>query len=185
MLYGFLSIINNIPELPTKGCLLQLHLHSWLDNLVLLSDNLNSHPGCPWGVLRQKQVSRAGTSNYIPQYLWDVITCPCPWYLFLAQHSSNHDVYSPLKKIWGSFNSSPPKAAYMRQSTRSALFRVMACRLFGTKPLPEPILAYCQSDTWEQISVKFQSEFYHFHSRKCILSCRLENGSHFVQASIC
>ena len=36
------------------------------------------------GVLFQKQVSRAGTSNYIPQYLWDMITCPCPWYLFLA-----------------------------------------------------------------------------------------------------
>ena len=28
----------------------------------------------------QKLVSRAGTSNYIPQYLWDVITCPCPWF---------------------------------------------------------------------------------------------------------
>ena len=41
-----------------------------------------------WGVLCQKQVSRAGTSNYIPQILWDVITCPCPWYLLLAQHSS-------------------------------------------------------------------------------------------------
>ena len=26
-------------------------------------------------------------SDYIPQYLWDVITCPCPWYLILAQHS--------------------------------------------------------------------------------------------------
>ena len=25
----------------------------------------------------QKQASRAGTSNYIPRYLWDVITCPC------------------------------------------------------------------------------------------------------------
>ena len=34
-----------------------------------------------WGVLCQKQVSRALTSNYIPHYLWDVITCPCPWYL--------------------------------------------------------------------------------------------------------
>ena len=31
---------------------------------------------------------RAWTSNYIPQYLWDVITCPCPWYLLLAEHSS-------------------------------------------------------------------------------------------------
>ena len=38
------------------------------------------------GVLYQKQVSRAGTSNYIPQILWDVFTCPCPWCLLLAQH---------------------------------------------------------------------------------------------------
>ena len=30
----------------------------------------------------QKQVSGAGTSNYIPQYLWDVISCPCPWCCF-------------------------------------------------------------------------------------------------------
>ena len=37
----------------------------------------------------QKQVSREGTSNYIPQYLWDVITCPWPSYLLPAQHSSN------------------------------------------------------------------------------------------------
>ena len=29
------------------------------------------------GMLYQKQVSRAGTSDYIPQYLWDVITCHC------------------------------------------------------------------------------------------------------------
>ena len=40
-----------------------------------------------WGLVCQMQVSRAGTSNYITQYLWDVITCPCPWYLHLAQHS--------------------------------------------------------------------------------------------------
>ena len=39
-------------------------------------------------VVRQKQVSRAATSNYIPQCLWDVITCPCPWYLLLAPKSS-------------------------------------------------------------------------------------------------
>ena len=27
----------------------------------------------------------ARTSNYIPQYLWYEITCPCPWYLLLTQ----------------------------------------------------------------------------------------------------
>ena len=31
-----------------------------------------------WGVLCQKQASRAGTSKYIPQILWDVITLSLP-----------------------------------------------------------------------------------------------------------
>ena len=67
----------------------------------------------------------------------------------------------------------PPCAAYMRQWIRSALVQIMACRLFGTKPLSEPMLVCCQLDSWEQFSIKFESEFYHFHSRKCIQSCRL------------
>ena len=36
-----------------------------------------------------------------------------------------------------------PSAAYTRQWTGSTLVHVMAWRLFGAKPLPEPILAYC------------------------------------------
>ena len=35
----------------------------------------------------RNEVSRAGTSNYSPQKLWNVITCPYPWYLLLTQHS--------------------------------------------------------------------------------------------------
>ena len=38
----------------------------------------------------------------------------------------------------------------------------MACRLFGTKPLPEPMLAYCQLDHWEN-PVKFKSKY-----KRCI-----------------
>ena len=71
------------------------------------------------------------------------------------------------------FNSSPPSAAYMRQWTGSALVQVVACHVFGAKPLPEPMLAYCQLVCWEQISVKFESEFSHFHSRKCIWNYHL------------
>ena len=41
-----------------------------------------------FGFVCQKQVSRAGTSNYIPQILWNVITYSCPWYLPLAHKSS-------------------------------------------------------------------------------------------------
>ena len=69
-------------------------------------------------------------------------------------------------------NSSPPSATFMCQSMLS-LVQVMACGLFGAKPLPEPMLAYCQLDSWEQISLIFESEFCHFHSRKCIWKCRL------------
>ena len=39
---------------------------------------MTQHVKC--GVLPKKQVPGAGTSNYIPQYLWDVITYSCPWY---------------------------------------------------------------------------------------------------------
>ena len=35
----------------------------------------------------------------------------------------------------------------------------MACRLFGTKPLPEPMLMYCQFDPQEQTSMKFESKY--------------------------
>ena len=75
------------------------------DTLTLMWHHCNDVPfaTCPyfvkWAVWRngphtwgltgcQKQVSRAGTSNYIPQYLWDVITCPCSWHLLLAPKPS-------------------------------------------------------------------------------------------------
>ena len=45
----------------------------------------------------------------------------------------------------------------------------MACRLFGAKPLPKPMLVYCKLASWEQISLKFESEFYHFQSKKKII----------------
>ena len=42
-----------------------------------------------------------------------------------------------------------PSATYMRQWTVSSLAQVMACRLFGTKPSPEPALPYCWFDSRE------------------------------------
>ena len=42
----------------------------------------------PSSLTHISQVSKVGTSNYIPHILWDVITCPCPWCLFLTQPSS-------------------------------------------------------------------------------------------------
>ena len=46
-------------------------------------------------------------------------------------------------------------ATYMRQWIRSALVKIMAYRLVGTKPLSEPMLEYYQLDPKEQTSVKF------------------------------
>ena len=45
------------------------------------------HPFLSRG-LCQNHVPRTGTNNYIPCKSWDIITCPCPWYLLLAQRSS-------------------------------------------------------------------------------------------------
>ena len=39
-------------------------------------------------------------------------------------------------------------------------------------------------EPWEQTSVKSKSKFIHFHSRKSIWKCRLENGVRFVTASM-
>ena len=59
-------------------------------------------------------------------------------------------------RIWNApINSSPPSAAYMCQWTGSALVQIMACCLFGAKPLSKPMLGCCQLDPWEQTSVKF------------------------------
>ena len=88
--------------------------------------------------------------------------------------------------LWPScFNSSTPSAAYMCRWTESALVQVMACRLFGAKPLPEPMFTFCQLDHQEHTSVKFESKYKTFNSRKCIWKCRLRNCGHLVSASVC
>ena len=49
--------------------------------------------------------------------------------------------------IYISINSSAaPSATYMRQGTGSPLIEVMACRLFGNKPLPDATLPYYELD---------------------------------------
>ena len=48
-----------------------------------------------------------------------------------------------------------PSAAYMRKQPMISLVQIMACRLFGAKPLSEPMLDYCQLEPWEQTSVQF------------------------------
>ena len=54
----------------------------------------------------------------------------------------------------------------------------MACCLFGAKPLPERMLAYCWLDTNGYISVKFYLKFKGFHTRKCMWKCYLQHCGH-------
>ena len=46
----------------------------------------------------------------------------------------------------------------------------MACRLFGAKPLSEPILDYCKFDPWEQILMKIKQISYNKMSLKMMLN---------------
>ena len=58
-------------------------------------------------------------------------------------------------------NSSPPSAAYMCQWSGLALVQIMACHLFGTKPLSKPMLGYCQLDplgtNFSEVLIKAQN----------------------------
>ena len=63
-------------------------------------------------------------------------------------------IFSNLKH----FNSSPPSATYMHQWIMSALVQIMACRLYGTKPLSKPMLGYCPLGTnFGEILIKIQN----------------------------
>ena len=76
-------------------------------------------------------------------------------------------------------NSFPPSAAYMHQWTDSSLAQVMACRLIGAKPLPEPMLAYCQLDTWEQIGIRmlpFSFKKIHLKMSSAKMSAKMDQG---------
>ena len=61
-------------------------IETWFFNFLLMSVPVFA----TWGVGCQKLVSGTGTSNYMSQRLWDVITYTCSWYLLLT-HSPSYD----------------------------------------------------------------------------------------------
>ena len=73
----------------------------------------------------------------------------------------------------------------MHPQIEPSLVRIMACRLLGAKPLSEPMMAVYLLVPWEQFSVKFESKYCNFLSRKCFWKYCLRNGGHFVSASMC
>ena len=51
---------------------------------------------------------------------------------------------------WSGLIKAEPGDTYMCNWTGSSLVHIMACHLFGAKPLPEPIMTSCQLDPWQQ-----------------------------------
>ena len=61
------------------------------------------------------------------------------WTFRLNTDNFPHNPLRQASQCWTQdFNSSPPSAAYMRLWIRSALVQIMACHLFGAKPLSKP-----------------------------------------------
>ena len=58
----------------------------------------------------------------------------------------------------------------MRHCAGSSSVHVIACRLFGAKPLAEPMMTYCQLDNWEQSSANFSLKLKYFHWQKLRLN---------------
>ena len=126
--------------------------------------------------------------NIVLKWYWSRYVWKGRWYDYILKKMTLHIlpyiVIIVQLNTRGFINSSPPNDVYMCQWTVSSLVRVMACRLFGAKPFPEPMLTCCQLDAWEQISMNFEAEFYHLHSRKCIWKCRLPKWRPFCPGEI-
>ena len=67
---------------------------------------------------------------------------------------------------------------------RPALVQIIVCCLFGNRRLSEPTMT-CQLGRLEQTSVKFESKYEDFHSRKSISKCRVQNIANCIAALVC
>ena len=106
------------------------------------------------------------------------------WYL---QHNCIGDTivyHSDSDELVGVGFGLRPNDTDMHHQKRPSLLQIMACCLFSNKPLSEPMLPYCQLDSWECISVKFESKYIKFLWGGWISKC-LQTGVHFVWASMC
>ena len=65
-------------------------------------------------------------------------------YIFIGLRDLHRNHYDYLFRRW--MNSSVYSAAYMHQWIGSTLFQIMACCLFGAKPLSKPMQGHCQLD---------------------------------------
>ena len=67
-----------------------------------------------------------------------------------------------IKNVWISIKISLQFVPKGPINNIPGLVQIMAWRRTGDKPLSEAMLTYCQLDSWEQILVKFKSDFLSF-----------------------
>ena len=75
--------------------------------------------------------------------------------------------------------SSPPSAAYMRQSIAWALLQIMACRLFGAKPLSKPVLVIINWTPRNELQWNFNQNLKFFIEENAFEIVVCQNGGHF------
>ena len=139
----------NIWQISTRKRHLISHLNSWtpgwcgsnfkstIFKLIIQNSSLGTH--CEIALMLMPQNLTDETLTLVQLIAW-------------SRQARNHYLsqcsprsvspYGITKPQW--VNSSPPSAAYMIQWIESALIQIMACRLFRTKPLSEPMQGYCQ-----------------------------------------
>ena len=91
-------------------------------------------------------------------------------------------IETTLKEV---VNSLTPSAAYMHQRIRSALVQIMACCLFGAKPLSKPMLGYYgMGPSWNKFQGNFNQNIQLFiyenasENTVCKMVVILQNGGH-------
>ena len=136
--------------------------------------------GIYWHVY--KEAASPGTSLTPPRYgmTWirlTLVNIMAAGALIPNRHQaiSNRHVKSYM---WMSFT-------HRGRVTPSLVQVIECCLLVGAKPLPEPLLTYCEWDPREQTWVKLESKYIKFRLTKCIWKNRLQNVGHFVHALMC
>ena len=109
----------------------QVIITHWISNVILL---LFSHYDNLHYLFNLYEVGSIYDVKQFWYLLWFVVKYPWLFFAWMSTHIGRQIV----------FNSCPPTAAYMRQCIGSALVQILACRLFGAKPLPKPVLGYCK-----------------------------------------
>ena len=102
-----------------------------------------------WVVMWCTLVSSSWTEVELFVHVILIIIYVCQWHYHNQRLLRSLSSVNAEPRNWLNFyiKSSPPSDTYMRQWMGSVLVQIMACSLFGAKPLFKPMLGYFQLDS--------------------------------------